>query len=177
MTDAAPVVPVAGLVTPANAVTIARILLSPLLFIVILESVSSLRGRFGAEFAEPSPRLSDLGEGLHGQSDELDEILGPAPGAKIEDPRLDCLGRVRRQLDERRDDGVVTAFDGSRGHLQHQDIGVFVDDEPGVRAVLADLLGAMGCRVSAARDAASGREIHAAGDVDVVIIGAGLGGK
>lgn len=45
-----------------------------------------------------------------------------------------------------------------------------VDDEPEVRAVLTDLLGAMGCRVSVARDASSGREIHAAETFDLVLL-------
>ena len=36
--------------------------------------------------------------------------------------------------------------------------------------MLIDLLGTMGCRVSVARDAATGREVHAAEDFDVVLI-------
>ena len=48
MTDAAQAVHVTGLVTPANAVTVARILLSPLLFLVILENEATLGTSWGA---------------------------------------------------------------------------------------------------------------------------------
>jgi CDP-diacylglycerol--glycerol-3-phosphate 3-phosphatidyltransferase len=48
MTDAAQAVHLTGLVTPANAVTVARILLSPLLFLVILENEATLGTSWGA---------------------------------------------------------------------------------------------------------------------------------
>jgi len=63
MTDAAPVVPVAGLVTPANAVTIARILLSPLLFIVILENEATLGTSWAAVALGALLALSDILDG------------------------------------------------------------------------------------------------------------------
>lgn len=48
MTDATHAVPLSGLVTSANAVTIARILLSPLLFLLILENEATLGTSWGA---------------------------------------------------------------------------------------------------------------------------------
>lgn len=63
MTDAAPVVPLAGLVTPANAVTIARILLSPLLFIVILENEATLGTSWAAVALGALLALSDILDG------------------------------------------------------------------------------------------------------------------
>jgi len=63
MTDAAPVVPFSGLVTPANAVTIARILLSPLLFIVILENEATLGTSWAAVALGALLALSDILDG------------------------------------------------------------------------------------------------------------------
>jgi CheY-like chemotaxis protein len=45
-----------------------------------------------------------------------------------------------------------------------------VDDEPGVRAMLVDLLGEMGCRVSGARSLRTGREVFAAERFEVVLV-------
>jgi CheY-like chemotaxis protein len=49
-----------------------------------------------------------------------------------------------------------------------------IDDEPPVRAMLVDLLGEMGCRVSGARSLRTGREVFAAESFDVVLLDVSL---
>lgn len=132
-------------------------------------------------------RVADQGPGL--ASCDRERIFAPGASGHDDDARGTGLAGCRQliegvggRLDLVSDSGPGARFEldlpagslpaaspepGAAGSAEHEPSVLVVDDEPGVRAMLIDLLGEMGCRVSGARSLRTGREVFAAESFEV----------